>query len=152
MSPQKKERATFLFPEKCRCRGEIMGFEMEEGILTIWQDTAWCEQEGVRYSIEQKFPSIKVYVLCEEPGCEIYWTNDMEELYFPDNYFLDCYEEQMYFKTIEEAAKYVGSLVGHEVEASISTIERALEDYVEVRQENDEEVFYCFHVFERSED
>ena len=137
--------------EKYRCRGEITGFELEDGILTISQETAWCEQEGVRMAIEQKYPSIKVYVLCEEPGCEVYWTNDMEESYFPDNYFLDSYDDPMYFETIEEAAKYVGRLVGHEVELSVSAIERALEEYAEVRQENDEDVFYSFHQFTRSE-
>ena len=48
-------------------------------------------------------------------------------------------------------AKYVAGFVGHEVEASVLAIEHALDDYVEARQENDEEVFYSFHEFERED-
>lgn len=47
--------------EKYRCRGEITYYELNNNILTICQSTAWCEQEGVRNIIEEKFPSIKVY-------------------------------------------------------------------------------------------
>ena len=66
--------------EEWKCRGEITGFQMEKGDkkLTIYQSTAWCEQEGFRKFIEQKFPSIKVYYLDIEPGCQWYGTNDKE--------------------------------------------------------------------------
>ena len=57
--------------EKYRCRGEITYYELNGNILTICQNTAWCEQEGVRKIIEEKFPSIKVYYREEEPGCGI---------------------------------------------------------------------------------
>jgi len=44
--------------EKYRCRGEITGYELNDNVLTIHQSTAWCEQEGVREIIEEKFPFI----------------------------------------------------------------------------------------------
>lgn len=138
--------------EELRCRGEITGFELCEGVLSIWQETAWCEQEGVRQAIEKKYPSVKVYYLEEEPGCEIYCTNDLEGTYFPDNYYLDTYDDPQYFETIEQAAKYVGGLVGHEVKENVGSIKKALDDYAEIRQENDENVFYCFHEFQRIDD
>lgn len=138
--------------DKYRCRGEITGYELDEGVLSIWQETAWCEQEGVRHAIEEKYPNLKVYYSAEEPGCEVYCTNDMKGDFFPDNYFLDAYNDPQYFETIGEAAKYVESLVGHEVEASVSSIQHALDDYAEIRQENDEDVFYSFHEFTRLED
>ena len=138
--------------EKCRCRGDISGFELDDGVLSIWQNTAWCEQEGVRESIEKKYPSIKVYYREEEPGCEVYATNDLNGDFFPDNYFLDSYDDPMYFETIEEAAKYVSSIVCREVEPNVSAIERALDDYTEIRVENDEDVFYSFHEFQRISD
>lgn len=138
--------------EELRCRGEITGFELCEGVLSIWQETAWCEQEGVRQAIEKKYPSVKVYYLEEEPGCEIYCTNDLEGTYFPDNYYLDTYDDPQYFETIEQAAKYVGGLVGHEVKENVGSIKKALDDYAEIRQENDEDVFYSFHEFQRIED
>lgn len=62
--------------EKYRCRGEITDYAIEGNVVTIYQSTAWCEQEGVRECIEKKFPSIKVYYREEEPECEVYNTND----------------------------------------------------------------------------
>ena len=47
----------------------------------------------------------KVYYREEEPGCDVYYTNDDTGNYFPERYFLDCYEEPQYWRTIEEAAK-----------------------------------------------
>ena len=32
--------------EQLRCRGEITDYQLEDNILTISQNTAWCEQEG----------------------------------------------------------------------------------------------------------
>ena len=46
--------------EKSRCRGEITDFSLDGNVLTINQETAWCEQEGVRQIIEKTYPSIKV--------------------------------------------------------------------------------------------
>ena len=34
----------------------------------------------------------------------------------------------------------------------LETTEKALDDYAEIRQENDEDVFYCFHEFQRIDD
>ena len=137
--------------EDYRCRGEIIDFELYDGILNIYQDTAWCEQEGVRLAIEKKFPSIKVYYLEEEPGCEVYQTNDLDGTYFPDNYYLDCYDEPLYFETLDEAKKCIESIVGHEVEASVEAISKALDEYTEIQTEKGEDVFFSFHEFERVE-
>ena len=70
--------------EKYRCRGEILDYNLDGNVLTIYQDTAWCEQEGFRECIEKKYPSIKVYYRDEEPGCGVYYTNDSTGKYFPD--------------------------------------------------------------------
>lgn len=40
-------------PEKVRCRGEIIDYDLTDNVLTIHQETAWCEQEGVRETIEE---------------------------------------------------------------------------------------------------
>lgn len=69
------------------CRGEITGYSFDGDVLEITQYTAWCEQEGVRRIIQEKFPSIKVYYREEEPGCEVYYTNDTTGSYFPETYF-----------------------------------------------------------------
>ena len=60
-------------------------------------------------------------------------------------YFLDSNDDWYYFKTIEEAAKHVSAIVGHEVEATVKAIDEALEDYLE--EHEDEDIFYSFHEF-----
>lgn len=125
-----------------RCRGEITDYSLKGNVLTISQCTAWVEQEGFRHVLKKNFPGMKVYYLEEEPGCEVFHTNDTEGTYFPDRYFLDSYDEPMYFETLEEAAKYVSGVVGHEVNDDFDSIEEALDNYVESQ---DDDVFYSFH-------
>ena len=134
------------------CRGEITGYSFDGDVLEVTQMTAWCEQEGVRRIIQEKFPSIKVYYREEEPGCEVYYTNDTTGYYFPETYFLDSYDEQRYFETIEEAAESVSEIVGCTVEATIDAIQEALEKYVEQKESSGEEAFYCFQEFKVIDD
>lgn len=129
--------------EKLRCRGEIIGYHIENNLLTIYQSTAWCEQEGFRECIEKKFPSIKVYYREEEPGCDVYNTNDAYRNYFPERYLLNNNDEPLYFNTIEEAAEYVSGIVNQKVEANMTAIEKALDEYEE--ENKDEDVYFSFH-------
>ena len=138
--------------EELRCRGEITDFSLDGNVLTINQQTAWCEQEGVREIIEKSFPSIKVYYMEQESGCEVFCTNDASGEYFPERYFLDSYEDWEYFETIDDAAKFVSRIVGFEVEADINSIDKALDDYVEEHEEENEDIFYSFHEFKVVED
>ena len=126
------------------CRGEITSYSLEDAsTLMIWQNTAWGEQEGVRRIIEEKLPSIKVYFQEEEPGCGLFATNSFE--HFPERYLLDGNEEPLYFETIDEAAKCVADIVGHPVESNVEAIDQALDDYLEVHEDDD--TWYSFHEF-----
>ena len=130
--------------EEYPCRGDITSYSLEnDTTLMIWQNTAWGEQEGVRRIIEEKLSSIKVYFQEEEPGCELYATNSFT--HFPERYLLDSYEEPLYFVDIEEAAKCVADIVGHSVEPSVEAIDLALDDFLEVQEDND--TWYGFHEF-----
>ena len=129
--------------EKLRCRGEIIGYHIENNLLTIYQSTAWCEQEGFRECIEKKFPSIKVYYREEEPGCDVYYTNDADRNYFPERYLLNNNDEPLYFNTIEEAAEYVSGIVNQKVEANMTAIEQALDNFEE--ENEDDDVYFSFH-------
>ena len=138
--------------EDYRCRGEIIDYSLDGDILIISQSTAWSEQEGVRRIIQEKFPSIKVYYREEEPGCGVYYTDDTTGDYFPAAYFLDSYDEQLYFETIEEAAECGSGSVGCAVEATVNAIQEALEKYVEQKESEGEEVFYSLHEFQVIDD
>ena len=82
----------------------------------------------------------------------MFYTNDLEGTYFPDRYFLDSSEEQEYFETIEEAAKYISSIIGKYVEPDYDKLCEALDAYVEDHEEEDEDLFYYLHEFKYVDD
>lgn len=49
--------------------------------------------------------------------------------------------------TSKEEAKYVSEIVGHEVEASVGAVSKALDDYVEEHEEEEPDLLYSFHEF-----
>ena len=132
--------------EKYRCRGEITYYELDGKILTIWQKAVWCEREGGREIIEEKFPSIRVYYREKKCECGVYYTNDANGEYFPERYYLDSYvDDSEYFTTIEEAADHVSGIIGEKVEPDKNAIEEALDEFME--ELDDEDVRYSFHEF-----
>lgn len=128
--------------ETIRCRGEITYFEKNnDGTLEIYMSCAWCEQSETRHFLEATL-SLKIYYCDEEPGCQVYETNDTTGKYFPDRYLLDNEEEPLYYQTLQEAAESVSGIVGHHVEASVEAIEKALDEY-----EEETETWYSLHKF-----
>ena len=139
-------------PQKVYCRGTITFYEMEDDVLTLNTETAWAEMSETRHFIESCFPCMKIYYIEEESGCERFYTNDSEGIYFKDLYYLDGFDDSEYFETLEEAAKYVKEIVGHEVEADLKAIDKALSDYVEEHEEDDPDCYYSFHEFKEVND
>ena len=139
-------------PQKVYCRGTITFYEMEDDVLTLNTETAWAEMSETRHFIESCFPGMKIYYIEEESGCERFYTNDSEGIYFKDLYYLDGFDDSEYFETLEEAAKYVKEIVGHEVEADFDAIDKALSDYVEEHEEDDPDCYYSFHEFKEVND
>lgn len=139
--------------EKVYCRGEITSHQITKPTtLIIDCECAWNELPEFRHFLEQRFQGSKVYYQNEEPGEGIYTTNDPEGRFFPERFMIDCPEDIEYFETLESAVDFVEKLVGHEVEANPSKIQQALDDYAEIRQENDEDVYYSFNAFEILDD
>lgn len=136
--------------EKVYCRGSWSDLFYEGGILYFNTETAWGPMTEVFDLIKQKFPSLQIYYSAEEPGCELFTTNDVDGLYFKDRYFLDSYDEPLYFETLEEAAESVSGIVGHKVEATVDSIKKALDKYMEEHEDDEQEVFYSFHEFQVS--
>ncbi len=130
-----------------QCRGEIYYYELTDpGLLMIDQETAWGEQEGFRKAIEEKYPSIKVYYADQEPGFEVYCTNDTEGRYFPERYYLDCMGDSDYYVTLEDAAARVSGIVGYPVQPDMKAIEKALTAFEDTL--SDPHAFYKLHEFE----
>ena len=71
------------------CRGKIIDFSLNDGILLIETETAWGEMNEVRHFIEKVYPALKIYYYEEECGCEIYQTNDRNGHFFSSRYIFD---------------------------------------------------------------
>ena len=127
--------------EKYSCRGEILDFDYDKEVLTINMETAWTEQNGVRVFLQQTFPNIQIYYIEEEPGCDIFQTNDSDGFYFPERYFLDSMgDDSDYYETIEQVASAVSQIIGRKIEST--------EDH----EEEDEDLFYYLHEFKYVDD
>ena len=139
-------------PADMDCRGVILDFDYdsEDGVLTIDQETAWCEKTELRAFLEERFPSVTVYYKEEEPQMEGFYIKDPTGKYFPERYFLDSYEEQVYFNSIEECAAHVSEIVGYEVEPVYSALFDALDGHSTAHW--NEGVYYSLHVFQVVDD
>lgn len=134
--------------EKIRCRGEWYGHHIEDpsesltndpnkGELHIWIQYAWCACEEVIKFLEQCYPNMQIYYYAEETGCEVYETNDIEGIYFPERYAMTYYIEgdeleydTQLFDTLEEALNWVSGIAGVKVEKleDLETLNAKLEE------------------------
>lgn len=132
-----------------RCRGTIESFEYNgDNLLTIYQQTAWCEQEGFRISIEERFPGIKVYFMEEEPGCDVYYTNDLTGEFFSDRFVLHTPQDTLYFESLEGVIDYLKDKYGIEVKER--TFKEA-SNAVYLYSEQHEDDYLCLHEFQYCE-
>ena len=85
----------------------------------------------------------------EEPGCDVYYTNDFTGDFFPEKYLLDGEDVYEYFETIEEVSEFVNERFGLTTTPDFADIERQLDKYVEVKDDSD---FYLnLHEFKYTE-
>ena len=110
--------------------GKRLGGEIEDeptfdnGVLRFYAEERWGLQDFEEL-LRQKFPDIKIYWIVEECGCEVYCTNDKEGKYFPERYWVDTAQDDIYqseyFKTEEAMWKWLSEKYGvkskEEVEA-----------------------------------
>ena len=111
--------------EDKRLGGEIYeDATIEDGVLRFWAEERWGLQDFEELLI-QKFPDITIYWIVEESGCEVYCTNDKEGKYFPERYWVDTAQDDIYqseyFITEEAMWKWLSEKYGvkskEEVEA-----------------------------------
>jgi len=94
------------------CRGHITGYELHpDGDLLFNVESAWSELNQFRHFIEKAVGGIKIYHSSEEPGMELFRTNDKDGKYFPQKYYLDISDdnndvyETEYPESLDEAKK-----------------------------------------------
>ena len=95
---------------------------LKNGVLRFYAEERWGLQDFEELLI-QKFPDIKVYWVVEEPGCEVYCTNDKEGKYFPERYWVDTAQDDIYdseyFSTEEAMYKWLNEKYGVKSEEEV---------------------------------
>lgn len=111
--------------EDKRLGGEISDEPtLDNGVLRFYAEERWGLQDFEEL-LRQKFSDIKVYWIVEECGCGVYCTNDREGKYFPERYWVDTAQDDIYqseyFKTKEAMYEWLNKKYGvkskEEVEA-----------------------------------
>ena len=59
-----------------RCRGSWNGLEMDGDVLKFSTETAWAPCSETFDLVREAFPNLRYYFQAEEPGMEVYETND----------------------------------------------------------------------------
>jgi len=138
--------------EKVYCRGHILDYSLENGILKINTETAWGEMSNVRHFIEQKYPSLQIFFQTEECGMCIFQTNDATGEIFPERWLLDYNDEANslylweYFKDLPAVIEYLknNGVLTKEVYPSKGAITAALE---EIQEERPDDISYMLEEF-----
>lgn len=111
------------------CRGKIIDFSLDDGVLSIETETAWSEMEEVRHYIEKVYPTLKIYYYEEECGCEIYNTNDRHGHFFSQRYVFDDQdgEGMEYFDKPETLLAFASRAMGKKLK-TIEDLNDAVSD------------------------
>jgi len=127
-----------------RCRGYICDFmRLDDKSIQVNIEHAWTYPDELMKLFMERFPDIELYYYAEEPGMEIYVSNDMDNLYFL-NYVLDSQKDGIeYFENLSDVANAIGEIIGVTPEPDIDSINEAIKKY----QENHDD-FILFHEIE----
>lgn len=125
-------------------RGFIQEYEMDGNTIRIEAEEAWGATD-FRHVLRTLMPKLTIYFIVEEPGCEVYATNDVEGKYFTQRFYVDAcingdYQSE-YFETRKQAMAYAANLIGME-KVSKANLER----WNECHEEDDN--FIYVHEFE----
>lgn len=105
--------------EELPVRGEI--FYIEEDIedhdndmasLKLTTETAWVACSELMDKIAGKY-DLQLFYYSEEPGCEIFETNDLEGQFYSFRYMVDSEKEGIeYYDTFEQVAEAIAKMTG----------------------------------------
>lgn len=127
--------------QKVYCRGTIEWYEMENDQLKITTDTAWVPMNEVFDFICEKFPGLTYYYQAQEPGCDLFWTNDTAGIHFCRYVVRICkdgYDDEEYFDNLKNVYKYISDNFNVEI-TCLEDIKKLSEDLEE--KDNGE---YCY--------
>ena len=103
---------------KLYCRGWISDYELKDDELTIYCETAWGELNEWREFVNEKLDT-HIYYIAEEPGNEVYVTNEPDFEYWYQVDYADGVDGNcgtiVELKTAREVLELVSKVCGVEV-------------------------------------
>ena len=115
--------------------------DLDDGALHIYEDAAWTRGSAMRQLVEQMDDTedMSVYFFSEEPGCEIYQSNDDCHLHFSEEYVLDTNEDGIeYFEYASSLIEKVGEHVGEKLDFyTFGALEEYLAEYNKKHTDDD---------------
>ena len=105
--------------EELPARGEISYIEEEiedhdndMASLKLTTETAWVACSELMDKIAEKY-ALQLFYSSEEPGCEIFETNDLEGQFYSFRYMVDSEKEGIeYYDTFEQVAEAIAKMTG----------------------------------------
>ena len=117
---------------------------LTDNLLRFSAEEAWGLTDFAQL-LKENFHDIKIYWIVEEPGCEVYATNDKKGKYFHERYFVDTcimdnYQSE-YFITEEEIYRWLSKITN-----GIVRSEKDAEDFNDNHTDSDD--FISIHKFD----
>lgn len=116
---------------------------MYDGELYILEESAWSRGTSMRQLVEQMNDpedpdnDLIVYFKSEEPGCEIYETNDTDGVHYSERYIFDTSEDgEEYFSDFEDLSSAVAEVTGIYDCTTLGEVEKTLDKYNRENEEN----------------
>ena len=123
--------------ETTPCRGTFGNEEIHDGnMLAFNTTTAWGRCESVEEMIRERFPDVTVWFLEEELGCDIFVTNDADEIIFPEQYIIDIANKGMEYFTKEKALNKISEIAGRTITTFNEAVKWTEEHNNNVKNEN----------------
>lgn len=127
---------------------------IEDGVLYISEESAWSRGSSMRQLVEQmNIPEdpdndLIVYFKSEEPGFEIYETNDDEGLYYSERFIFDTSEDgREYYSNIKDLCDDVNSYL--EEDNDFKAFDDVVEHLNKYNKENEDDDRWAYvHEFD----
>ena len=126
---------------KVQCRGSWDCLELDSGVLRFCTETAWYRCTEVEDLIREKYPSVEIFFLCEEPGMCIYEKNS--DVYFDEEYIVDYSGGDVHYMSEAEALQELSDEFG----VDFADIDEALILVEEHNNKDNDDAIYV-HKFE----
>ncbi|MCF0185151.1 MAG: hypothetical protein HUJ98_01520 [Bacteroidaceae bacterium] len=129
--------------QKVYCRGSWSNLTlMSDTELSYDTETAWDRCKEVDDLLKKKFPSIQIFYIVEEPGMEIYYTNDTDCAYFTAVHVVESEDGIDEFVEYEDAKDRIEEIIGRELSAD-DDLDDALQDWAEAN-----DTYASYHKFD----